>query len=85
MLSQQIIYKFIYFVNNIYIKYSNIYITIIFIIFVYIILYLYIYTMYSYIRRTLCESLPLYPDRIGLVRPTMLFFFNNISYSFFSL
>lgn len=41
--------------------------------------------MYSYIRHTLCESLPLYPGRIGLVRPTMLFFFNNISYSFFLL
>jgi len=85
MLSQQIIYKFIYFVNNIYIKYSNIYITIIFIIiYLYYFLYLYIYTIYiSYIRHTLlCESLPLYPGRIGLVRPTMLFF-NNISYSFF--
>lgn len=47
MLSQQIIYKFIYFVNNIYIKYSNIYITIIFIIiYLYYFLYLYIYTIY---------------------------------------
>lgn len=77
MLSQQIIYKFIYFVNNIYIKYSNIYITIIiFIIYLYYFVFIHLYYMYSYIRHTLlCESLPLYPGRIGLVRPTMFYFF----------